>query len=91
MIHTQIEGLNRNYPDLIGVVPYAESGSAGLVSNSYDWLRRHRLVLWMNHGFVVRDSSIRRAYTLMAYGGGRPQERLLTPLRLALKACPSSS
>ncbi len=67
VIHTQIEGLNRNYPDLIGVVPYAESGSAALVSNSYDWLRRHRLVLWMNHGFVVRDSSIRRAYTLMAY------------------------
>ena len=66
-IYTQVEGLNRNYVDLIGVVPYFQSGTAALVGNSLEALVNHRLVLWMNHGFVVREANIRRAYTLLAY------------------------
>lgn len=66
-IYTQIEGLNRNYSQLIGVVPYYQSGTAELVINTLDALANHRLVLWMNHGFTVREANIRRAYTLLAY------------------------
>ncbi len=66
-VYTSVEGLNRNYTGLIGVVPYRQSGTRGLVDASIEPLRKHRLVLWMNHGFVARDESIRRAYTLLAY------------------------
>ena len=67
LIYSQVEGLNRNYTELIGIVPYFPSGSQSLVLNTMDTLRRHKLVLWMNHGFLVREANIRRAYTLMAY------------------------
>jgi ribulose-5-phosphate 4-epimerase/fuculose-1-phosphate aldolase len=67
LIYSQIEGLNRNYTELIGIVPYFPSGSESLVLNTMETLRRHKLVLWMNHGLLVREANIRRAYTLMAY------------------------
>lgn len=67
VIYTQIEGLNRNAPDLIGIVPYCSSGSAALVDASIDPLVKHQLVLWMNHGFVARSFRIDRAYALVAY------------------------
>src|SRR3989338_7386227 len=67
ILYTQIEGILRNYPDLIGLVPYQESGSEALVLGSIKELKRHRLVLWMNHGLVARAENIRRAYTLIDY------------------------
>jgi len=67
IIYTQIEGILRNYPGLVGLVPYFESGSEQLVINSLGALLAHRMVLWMNHGFVVRAENIRRAYILLSY------------------------
>lgn len=67
VIYTQIEGLNRIDTDLVGVVPYVPSGSARLVDVSIKPLQRHRLVLWMNHGFVVRSTHIERGYAVMSY------------------------
>lgn len=67
VIYTQTEGLNRIDPGLVGVVPYVPSGSARLVSVSIDPLQRHRLLLWMNHGFVVRSTHIERGYAVMSY------------------------
>lgn len=67
IIYTQIEGLNRIDTDLIGVLPYIPSGSAQLVDASIVLLQKHHLVLWMNHGFVVRDIHIERGYATMAY------------------------
>lgn len=67
VIYTQTEGLNRIDPDLVGVVPYVPSGSARLVDVSVEPLQRHRLLLWMNHGFVVRSTHIERGYAVMSY------------------------
>lgn len=67
VIYTQVEGLNRNAPDLIGIVPYLPSGSAALVSASIDPLLRHPMILWMNHGFIAKSFRIDRAYALIAY------------------------
>lgn len=67
VIYTQIEGLNRIDTDLVGVVPYVPSGSARLVNVSIEPFQRHRLVLWMNHGFVVRNTHIERGYAMMSY------------------------
>lgn len=67
IIYTQIEGLNRIDANLIGVLPYILSGSARLVDASIAPLQKHHLVLWMNHGFVVRDIHIKRGYAVMAY------------------------
>ncbi len=67
VIYTQTEGLNRIDPDLVGVVPYVPSGSARLVDISIELLQRHRLLLWMNHGFVVRSTGIERGYAVMSY------------------------
>ena len=67
LIYTQVEGLNRNCEELIGIVTYQESGSENLAVASMKALGMHRLVLWMHHGFVVREATIRRAYTLMSY------------------------
>lgn len=77
-VYTSIEGLNRNYTDLIGVVPYFQSGTRALVDASIEVLARHRLVLWMNHGFVVREANIRRAYTLLAYAEDCARAALFT-------------
>ena len=65
-LYTQIEGLNRNYSGLVAVVPYEPSGSASLVRASLQKIQAHRLILWMNHGFLARDTSIRQAYMLTA-------------------------
>lgn len=67
LLYTQVEGLLRNYTGLVGVVPYYESGSTALALGSLDVLKAHRMVLWMNHGFVVRSENIRRAYILLSY------------------------
>lgn len=67
VIYTQTEGLNRIDPDLVGVVPYVPSGSSGLVDVSVEPLQRHHLLLWMNHGFVVRSTNIERGYAVMSY------------------------
>lgn len=67
VIYTQVEGLNRNYQDLIGIVPYCESGTEALVVSSLIPLKKHRMVLWMNHGFVAREANVRGAYTLISY------------------------
>jgi ribulose-5-phosphate 4-epimerase/fuculose-1-phosphate aldolase len=77
-VYTSVEGLNRNYTGLIGVVPYRESGTKALVDSSIDSLVRHRLVLWMNHGFVVRESNIRRAYSLLGYAEDAARAALFT-------------
>ena len=66
-LYTQIEGINRNYPKLVGIVPYYPSGSSALVEHSMSTFQEHHLMAWMNHGFVVRERSIRMGYTLMAY------------------------
>jgi hypothetical protein len=66
-IFTQTEGILRNCPDLVGIVPYYESGSEALAVSTLRPLTHHRAVLWMHHGFTVRESSIRQAYMLMAY------------------------
>ncbi len=65
-IYTQVEGLNRNVPSLVGIVPYRPSGSEALVSASINPLLKHQAVLWMNHGFVARSFRIERAYALLA-------------------------
>lgn len=66
-IYTAVEGINRNHPDLIAVSEYFESGTQDLVTNSIQGLRQHKLILWMNHGFAVRATDIRRSYTLTDY------------------------
>lgn len=66
-IYTRIEGLNRIDTGLVGVVPYVASGSAELVDASIEFLRRHQLILWMTHGFVVRSFRIERGYAIMDY------------------------
>lgn|GEM_PF-3358555 len=67
VVYTQIEGLNRNAPDLIGVIPYLPSGSSVLLNANIDPLLKHHMVLWMNHGFTARNFRIERAYALIAY------------------------
>lgn len=71
IIYTQIEGLNRNVPDLIGVIPYQPSGSAALVNANIAPLQKHQMALWMNHSFVARNLRIERAYSLVAYAEER--------------------
>ena len=66
-IHTQVEGININYQEMIGVVPYYRSGSEDLVVNSLDSFQKHRFTLWMSHGVILRETSIRRGYTLLGY------------------------
>jgi len=67
VIYTQVEGLLRNYPDLIGIVGYRVSGSAQLALDSLTPLMSHRLIIWMNHGVVMREANLSRAYTLLGY------------------------
>ena len=67
VIYSQVEGLNRNVPRLIGVIPYAPSGSATLVQRTEEALRNHEVVLWMNHGVIARSFRVERAYSLLAY------------------------
>lgn len=66
-IYSQIEGLNRNVPNLIGVAPYAPSGSRELLRLAIPLLLAHELSLWMNHGFIVRSFHVERAYALLSY------------------------
>lgn len=87
LVYTQAEGLLRNYPGLIGVVPYFPSGSESLAVNSITPLTSHRLVLWMNHGLVVRAANIRRAYDLIAYGEDGAKVALES-LRLGARGLP---
>lgn len=67
VIYSQIEGLNRNVPNLIGIIPYQPSGSSALVNANIAPLQKHHLALWMNHGFVARNIRIDRAYSLIGY------------------------
>lgn len=67
VLYTQVEGLLRNDSYLVGVVPYYPSGSEDLVKKSMPSLQKNRIVLWMNHGVVVRAKNIRQGYTLMGY------------------------
>jgi len=66
-LYTQVEGILRNYEGLVGIVPYAQSGTEDLLVQTIEPFVKYQLLLWMNHGFIVRESSIRRAYTLLAY------------------------
>lgn len=61
------EGLNRNYLNSVGIVPYFPSGSEELVKASIGILTKYELILWMNHGCVIRSKNIRDCYTLAAY------------------------
>jgi len=87
LVYTQAEGLLRNYPGLIGVVPYFPSGSELLVVNSITPLTNYRFVLWVNHGLVVRAANIRRAYDLIAYGE-ESAKAALDSLRLGARGLP---
>ncbi|OGY94907.1 MAG: hypothetical protein A2406_01305 [Candidatus Komeilibacteria bacterium RIFOXYC1_FULL_37_11] len=67
ILYTQVEGINRIEPGLVALVLYKPSGSAILVESSISSLERHKIVIWLNHGVVVRASSIERGYAVMAY------------------------
>lgn len=67
VLYSELEGLNRNYQDLVAIVPYAPSGSAELVRSCLGDLRSHRVALLMNHGAIVRHDNMARAYAILAY------------------------
>lgn len=64
---SQIEGLNRVYGSLVGIVPYQPSGSAALVSCALPIVLAHRITLLMNHGLVVRGKTLWECFALMSY------------------------
>jgi hypothetical protein len=66
-LFTQIEGMIPNCPELVGVVQYQRSGSEALLRASLPMLSRHRALAWENHGFFVREATVRQCYVLMDY------------------------
>lgn len=87
IIYTQIEGLLRNYSNCIGIIPYYESGSEKLVQATLPVLSNHQIVIWMNHGCVVRAKNIRRGYTLLSYAENAAKASMKA-LSLGLKGLP---
>lgn len=66
-LFTQVEGMLPNYRDLVAMIPYHRSGSEGLLRASMAAMPDHRALLWLNHGFFIRDSNVRQCYMLMDY------------------------
>lgn len=56
------------FPDGIGLIPFAIPGSPEMMQGNVEAMRRHRLVVWARHGMMVRsDAGIRKAYDLIEY------------------------
>lgn len=57
-----------NMPEGIGFIPFRVPGSAELMSDNVEMLRKHRIVVWSKHGVMARsDVSIKRATDLVEY------------------------
>ena len=57
-----------HFPEGIGVVPFLLPGSAQLTTETMLVLREHRMVVWSQHGVIVRaDGSLEHALDLLEY------------------------
>jgi rhamnulose-1-phosphate aldolase len=57
-----------NMPEGIGFIPFCVPGSAELMSDNVERLRKHRIAVWAKHGVMSRsDMSIKRAADLVEY------------------------
>jgi len=57
-----------NFPEGIGVLPFMLPGSPGLTEESVLALREHRMVIWAQHGVMVRaDEDLFHALDLIEY------------------------
>ena len=57
-----------NLPEGIGPVPFHVPGSAELMADNIQALRRHRVVIWCKHGAMARsDVSVKRAADRIEY------------------------
>ena len=57
-----------NFPEGIGILPFLLPGSAPLTAETVLALRKHRMLIWSQHGVIVRvDKSISHALDLVEY------------------------
>ena len=57
-----------HFPEGLGVVPFLLPGSAQLTAESTLALREHRIVVWSQHGVMIRaDGSLEHALDLLEY------------------------
>jgi ribulose-5-phosphate 4-epimerase/fuculose-1-phosphate aldolase len=63
--YTAADGLYRLHDGLIGVVPYLLTGTEAHFDACLEPMRQHQVVLWMNHGILIRAPSVARAYALL--------------------------
>jgi rhamnulose-1-phosphate aldolase len=48
-------------PEMLGLIPYAVTGSQGLAKASKEKLRKHRLAIWDKHGVIASGESLCQA------------------------------
>jgi rhamnulose-1-phosphate aldolase len=67
-----------NFPEGIGVLPFLLPGSAELTVETTLALRKHRMVIWSQHGVMARaDNSILHALDLIEYAEAAAQYEYL--------------
>lgn len=67
-----------NFPEGIGVLPFILLGSSELMLQSMLCLRQHQMVIWSQHGIMVRaDDSILHALDLVEYAETAAQYEVL--------------
>jgi rhamnulose-1-phosphate aldolase len=48
-------------PEMLGLIPYAVTGSKGLAKTSKEKLKKHRLALWDKHGVIASGKTLAQA------------------------------